>query len=931
MNRTRSQLSALDITRHTAIIANAGSGKTAVLVERYLKILLENPHLHPRNIVAITFTDSSARDLRKKISDSLTKKIQDETDPSRRERFIEIKKQISSGYISTIHAFCGQLLRTYPVEANVDASFTILASPEDRLLREESLRATFYTILSEAYADPQSYQAELLPVFRLFGRRKVASLIESFLASRHRIKELNESLYAASDTTILEKWEKMISSFLLTEVVGKIDTDFLGQFVADPSAKGATHKKALEALLSYEGSKTEMQRLSTIPDLRSAFFTKKYTLRAALIPKDRKGDHFVEEKIIAGAMNRSEGLLGAFLDSAADPMRSQMYLNYSRQLLEIYNQVLTRYTQEKIKFSLLDYDDVIEYALRLVQRQDIRSELTRRFSQILIDEYQDTDSAQYQIAKLLTSNFAFENRLSVVGDPKQSIYSFRNADLQLYFDTIKEISETQENNPSVTLSETFRILSHPLAFINIVSLTLFDADKDAKERYNFSPLVEGRNEPKQGTVEIILPLKEGEESKAYDSESEDPDEQEDISADEVALLVLKLQEITSGKSEKYLIHEMVDKIEIIRPARFNEIGILLRNRTHQPRIETELRRNGIPFVTYGGKGFYSSPEIIDITNYLRFLVNPDDDIALAGILRSPYFGLSDIDMYRLAPERNSISTLWQRLTLWFSNNQIVGSTRAIKQLSENLQIVGRISTQCLLQKIITESGILGVIESLPDSGQKIANLEKYSRFALGFTKEGYASTFDFIERITLLMEREEMEAQAEPQNDINAIHIMTIHNAKGLEFPVVFLPYLNSALLGRNQRTIWSAIDKDLGIGVDLPEQEKMQPIVEFIKSRSKLAQIEEEKRIFYVAMTRARDHLILSASPKSSFENTRLGWVFESLGMSYQDEGGSEILVDTVIKCYRDDATFEQPLDMQIPLIRQADDIPILKVDLSS
>ncbi|MFI5264757.1 MAG: UvrD-helicase domain-containing protein, partial [Candidatus Kapaibacterium sp.] len=186
MNLTPSQKSALDLTAHTAIIANAGSGKTAVLVERYLKILEEHPELHPRNIVAITFTDASARDLKKKIVIALHERLKNCTDSKKRERLLEIRRLLGSAYISTIHSFCIQLLRTYPVEANVDASFTILTSPEDQLLREECVRSAFYEILQKAYADDKSPEAALLPVFRLFGRRKITSLIHSFLNSRFR-------------------------------------------------------------------------------------------------------------------------------------------------------------------------------------------------------------------------------------------------------------------------------------------------------------------------------------------------------------------------------------------------------------------------------------------------------------------------------------------------------------------------------------------------------------------------------------------------------------------------------------------------------------------------------------------------------------------------------------------------------------------------
>lgn len=919
---TPAQISALDLSAHTAIIANAGSGKTRVLVERYLKILLEHAELHPRNVVAITFTDASARDLRKKIAESLHERLRHCKNNIERNRYIEIRRQLGSAYISTIHSFCIQLLRSYPVEANVDASFTILTSPEDQLLREECVRTAFYDILKNGYANEHSREAELLPVFRLFGRRKITSLVHSFLASRFKIHELISGLYSLNDEKIIKSLYDHVSATLKNEVIEKTEVSFFNRFFPESSVKGIIRQKALDALQVYKAARTDIDKLRAYPELISSFFTEKLTVRAVLLPKGGNDDYEKETENIIRPFIKYGDLLSSYLESSSGPSREILYLNYSRQLLDIFTRVLDYYTEQKLNYSFLDYDDVIEYALRLVQIPEIQAELIKRFAHILIDEYQDTDAAQYAIAKAMSGNFQNENRLTIVGDPKQSIYSFRNADLELYLETVREISASHNKNSPVFLSESFRMLSHPLAFINKVSENLFIVDPTQQNEYQFAPLIEGRNEKKEGTVEILLPERT-EEALAITAENGDPND-EKAGANEVQLISLKIRQIAGDSTGKYSINEKYEGRIIPRLPRYSDIAILLRSRTHQTAIESALRKNGIPFITYGGKGFYSRSEVVDITNYLRFLINSNDDIALAGLLRSPYFGLSDIDLYRLAPENNSLSTLWQRLTLHISRNGYIA--RACEQLSENLQLVGRVNTHFLLQKIITESGILGTLQSLPDGLQKIANLEKYQRFALAFGREGYSGTYDFIERITLLMERDEMEAQAEPQNDLNAVHLMTIHNAKGLEFPIVFLPYLHAKLLSGDPRRIWCTLDKEFGIGVDLPEQTKKQPVVELIKIRAKEKEIEEEKRIFYVAMTRVRDHLILSASAKDNYTNTRIGWVFESLGLQNFPIDKYSVDLNTSITRYRAEEhssnMYTEPIAFTIPLIRQASEV---------
>ena len=923
---TPAQLSALDLSAHTAIIANAGSGKTRVLVERYLRILETHSELHPRNVVAITFTDSSARDLKKKIYDALNERLQNCENTKKRERLLEIKRQLGSAYISTIHSFCIQLLRTYPVEANVDASFTILTSPEDQLLQEECLRSEFYNILKTGYENNNSPEESLLPVFRLFGRRKITSLIHSFLGSRFRLNDLILYFYSNDDESILKLWEDCISKIINHEILEKIDISFFDRILSEKISKSAGRQRASDALSDYVSAKSIGDKLKSYQELISAFFTKEFKLREVLLTKDHGENHKKTADLLIEPYIKYSLLINAYIDSLNDPRLPKLYLDYSRQLLDIFTRVLSNYTEQKINYSLLDYDDVIEYALRLVQIPEIQAELINRFAHILIDEYQDTDAAQYKIAKALTGSFLNKNRLSVVGDPKQSIYSFRNADIDLYFETINEISAAHIHNKPVILAESFRMLSHPVTFINKVSEGIFMEDSAQQSDFAYAPLIEGRNESKDGTVELLLPASSEEDKSTFTDEMSESDE-EAVSANEVQLIVLKIRSIVADSTEKYSLTENHNNDSIIRAPKYSDIAILLRSRSHQSELEFELRKNNIPFITYGGRGFYSQAEIIDITNYLRFLINPNDDIALAGVLRSPYFGLSDVVLYRLAPEKRSLTNLWQRLSLYSTHKKDKHIIRAQKQLSENLQLVGRVSTQFLLQKLITESGILGTLQSLPDGYQKIANLEKYQRFALTFGKEGYSGTYDFIERVTLLMERDEMEAQAEPQKDLNAVHLMTIHNAKGLEFPIVFLPYLHTKLLSGDSRRIWNTPDKELGIGVDLPEQAKMQPIVELIKIRSKEKEIEEEKRIFYVAMTRARDHLILSASAKKNYKNTRIGWVFDSLGASDITTDNFLILHSTITR-YRTindvPQTYTDSIKFEIPIIRNITDIAI-------
>lgn len=865
---------------HTAIIANAGSGKTRVLVEQYIKFLLDNHSLSPRDIVTITFSEQSARDIKKKIREAVIERIRNENDEQVLKRLYQIQDRLQSASITTIHAFCAQLLRNYPVESKTDSAFAIVSSPEDQLLREECIQQTLYGALSSGY---KTRDKQTLEFVKKYGRRQVTSHILSLFSKRFSARSLQKLLEAKTDEEIATGWQTLIESELDENVIALYDRSYYDDLLIHLSK--TTRPKAEAFLEQYNNStnrKAKLIALSSVlkyfhnkdwDDISGSIFSKEVKISLLqFLPKNLES--FRRHRSLTESYVRSEDIQSLLIHES----RSM------RIFLELFRTALDLYNERKEHYSILDFDDMLWKAYELLERPEIRAELSARYPFILVDEYQDTDDLQYQIIRSLTANFTAHNRLIIVGDPKQSIYGFRNANIALFDKTTDEIADSTKL-PAIELKESFRMLAHPMAFINKLFSQVFSSGKG---EIAYNELILARTENAKGTVEILV-----KNTDSSEKISEDTDIEEDLQdGGEPELIAAKILQIIK-KESTYKVYEHDQE----RAVTFHDIGVLLRSRTHLEKVESAFRTHNVPYVTYGGRGFYTSQEIKDIINYLAFLVNPSDDVALFGILRSPYFNISDRDLFLVSasPVKPKSLSFYSRFqTFSTTNDAPYLLKRAYDQLHANLELVGKLTSTNLIEKIYTETMIFGIYELYPESEQKLANLRKFSDLSMSFHSSGFQSTFDFLERIMLLSEREEEEALAESLTHADAVHIMTIHGSKGLEFPVVLLPFLHRRISSGDGRKNNVKLERGVGISINDPEAESSSPLAEYITLQSNERGLEEEKRIFYVGATRARDHLILSAkiNKESIPNNSYLKWISDSFNSDFTtDIAFSELL----------------------------------------
>ena len=486
---------------------------------------------------------------------------------------------------------------------------------------------------------------------------------------------------------------------------------------------------------------------------------------------------------------------------------------------------------------------------------------------MLVDEFQDTDRTQSEIVWRIVGDSPTIDRLFIVGDPKQSIYQFRNVDVSM-FKLAKQRIETELQGSSTHLDINFRSSPQIIGFVNQVFDHLMPSSiKDFEFQYERMGHCDLREED-EGSVEMLLNI-------AGD----------DALTDEAELVARRIRRIVDDGKLRVYWDDEGDHIEGGRKPSFGDIAILFRSRTRLQLYERRLRQLNIPYHVHSGLGFFQSQEIVDVLNILRFLSNRADDVSLYAALRSPYFAFSDDKLFLICSSAGG--QLHTRLIRCAENGNVEAQA-ATMLLEKWLDIARRVQVPELLRRISLESGIYAVYGALQDGEQMIANLEKLWLKALVSHSEGFVSLDDFVEWLASMAAEEEDEGEAQldrAQGDV--VHIMTVHAAKGLEFPIVFVPELSSKLMSDSSRI---SFDPNRGIGISIPDPDdgyELRPtsVKTLIDMEAREKQIAERKRLLYVAMTRAKDHLVLSGEPpKDKPREMWMDWIWRSLDLTPDD-----------------------------------------------
>ena len=842
---TPHQQEALRLARHLSVTANAGSGKTRVLVERYCTIVRQGDAA-VGEVVALTYTEKAAGELRRRIADQIASELASASDPRSIARLEEIREQLPAAFIGTIHSFCARILREYPVEAGIDAAFVVLEGLDQSLLLDEAIRETFRALLRTETKDAE--KEALLDAIRIVGRAEVLNAVHLLVEQRDRFSRLTgEGLYSGTDQEILARWHGEFARWIAETCAAP---NVLRAFGIVCNAMKEPRGNELRAGLAAAGDERSAQALFVATSLRDVLTTGR-TVRKNLLRKGAGEGFPAAEEIVGTAFREVQKILPGLLDRDGPP--APELLAISRVLLRTAGRCIERYEEKKAEGGRLDFEDLLLKARTLFTRTAVREALSRRFRFVMVDEYQDTNELQYALLRPLLNNLSTGN-LFIVGDPKQSIYRFRNAEVAVFDRTCRDLEAN--GGARVNLGESFRPLRDLAAFVNLLfSPLMVPGDREAEYEVQYDPLVRARPNPAPGRVEILVgPPREA------------------PPVPEPTLIAREILDLLRREVPVY------SREETPRPARPGDIAILLRSRTRLPEIELALTNHQIPYLVSGGIGFYETQDTLDFYNYLQFLENPTDDVALTGILRSPFFAVSDVDLFEAAVHGRR-GSFWSDLRRLRSEGLLPALLEnAIAALEEDLALCRRLPVTEILSRIVGQRLYRAVIAGSGRGPQAEANLQKLLEIAAAFELPGFTTLFDFTRRLRQQIDAKEQEGQGAIAAGGNAVQIMTIHAAKGLEFPIVIIPSLHR----RFRHDSSPYLDDRLGLAFSRRSDEGKRenyPLTELLAVRDRRQTIAEEKRIFYVACTRARDLLVLSgdtAAPRGG--ESWMAWLLDVL-----------------------------------------------------
>jgi ATP-dependent helicase/nuclease subunit A len=831
---TLQQLAAID-ARGTSVVlsSGAGCGKTFVLTNRYLSHL-KLDGVSVSQIVAITFTDRAAREMRKRIRESIVREqLASPKDPS----WARHLRGLETAPIQTIHSFCGDLLRQFAVQAGLDPRFEVLEEILADNLRAEALRDTLQGLLT---AD-SPVGNDLCELVVIYGWTAVVNAVRELLLERDTIAWT--SWLDQSPADIAAKWLESERKELLPKWV-----DYL--CAAAPKIAHLVNLFRNTECIGPEMQANVRKVLDGLPKLTQAAdlaVAVKGLREAAKVGKEKAKAWPSEEayQAVKKAMEEFREDLPAKLSLfTEEPEGVDQAAAVGQRFIRVALAVADAYQQRKQRAGVLDFQDLLVLARDLVKNLDeVKRSLQARYRYLLLDEMQDTDPVQMELVELLCGIGLQHDKLFAVGDAKQSIYRFRGADVELFEKLRDGVSKTGQ----LSLTRNYRSQPEVLHFINALCSLRFP---------NYEPLEAHHERRYDGAcVEFLWSVPtEG-------SEKESASEIRIREADTIARRIVDL--ITS--QEPRILEN--GKLRSVKPG---NVVLLFRSMSNVAVYESALRKHGLDYYLVGGRAFFAQQEIYDLLNLLRTLENPDDSLALAGTLRSPFGCLSDDALLLVGLHPNG---LWAGLhddatIARLPDDQRPRAERIRMLLSKWRESKDRLPIARLMGLAFADSGYDAAMQFEFLGDRKLANLWKLIDLAREFDRSGLFGLADFIARLGDLVTNQPREEQAatQPEN-ADVIKIMSIHQAKGLEFPVVFIPdFAAGSKGGIKPAAHWDRMlgcltrptDEDPPLFTDFPYRLGL--------ARETVSDWREDLRILYVACTRARDLLILSAGLKEPF-----------------------------------------------------------------
>jgi len=874
---TPTQAAAVTHSGHDILVsASAGSGKTTVLVERVIQKILKGTNVN--ELLVVTFTEAAASEMRQRIQTALRETSLATDDHAVQQRLRQQLSLVATAQISTLHAFCLQVIKRFYYVIKLDPAFRLLSDEAERLLladrvwqqvREgyyEKNDALFYD-LAQNFSNDRNDDGLTTIVFDLLNFANANPDPLGWLhalTTPYAVPEAGITSSYYFQQAILPTLQRTIST-CLEDLKEAAELSITSEKLTVYAEQIQTTQQLLTAIQTDSAQLTWAQWKMQLTDAQMgpAKRTKKLD-EAEQVAKDRLKDDLDHVK------KSLENLLNTYFvfDEAQTTTIQKSAGQLVGKLVEVTLAFRHAFQAEKKRRHLLDFGDLEHFCLAILTSETAESQAARQyyqqqFSEILVDEYQDTNQLQETIIQAVSS--AEPRNVFMVGDVKQSIYAFRLADPSLFIGKYEAFAQPDQDGERIILAENFRSRRNIDDFVNLIFQQIMDVklgqmayDENAKLAYGATYYPD-----EIPTAPTELLLYETKPAEAASGPALDKSEGQIIAvAKRIKTMIDQQETIWDRKTQE------------LRPITYQDIVLLTPTRSNNLLILDYFQRFGLPVVINDAQNYFQTTEIQIMLSLLKVIDNPNQDIPLVSVLRSPIVGLNENEL-ALIRINDKTDDYYQAVFDFIANfndqkvgqlgQQVMRKLTNFQQLLTDLRAIA--SQQSLVELIWTiyqKTGFLDYVGGMPAGRQRQANLHALYQRAATYEENGFKGLFQFIQFIERLQKQDKDLAQPTSLEDQDAIAVMTIHGSKGLEFPVVFLMDASHQFNEQDLRQNY-VLDDHSGLGIvylDNAKRLKVPTLPELAivaQKRQKLRA--EEMRKLYVALTRAEQRLIIAGS----------------------------------------------------------------------
>jgi len=885
---TNEQQLAID-TRNSDILvaAAAGSGKTAVLVERIIKMILDekNP-VDIDELLVVTFTEAAASEMKQRISAAISKELEKNSDNE------HLQKQITyldKAFITTIHSFCLRIIRQNFNLIDIDPTFRIADTTEITLIKKEVIDEIF-----EAEYERENNE-DFLTLVEWYGDKVRDLRLQSLILTLYEFvnNSPNPEEFINSSCEKFNIGDKSIDNTDWGKIIIN-DIKSILNGASESLEKGIEISKMPNGPYKYIDNFIEDRVI--INDLLSwldvsldRFYEEIDNVEFSRLKSLRNEDVWDDLKDRAQKIRNKEikdevkNIKKTFFFKPIEEMREDILKLYPvmKSLGELVLKFKIRFQEMKKEKNIVDFNDLEHFCLEiLIDENEINEkkrskkaiEISQKFKEVLIDEYQDSNLIQELILWAVSTDNP-KNRF-MVGDVKQSIYKFRRARPELFIEKYNSFGKVfNGENLKIDLHQNFRSRKEVLSSINFLFFQLMTEEVgeiDYNDDQALYVSAKFPDNPENFNISTNTEIHLIDQAIPEESDFHDDDGVEELNK-------LQLEAKVIGERIKELIY--VEKLHIkdgetLRPVRFGDIVILARSVSFAGEVFIrELKKMDIPVFANTAEGFWSSIEILTITSILKIIDNPIQDIEILSVLYSPIYFVDSNELLEIRnaqPEKSFYEALKVYMGEDYSKNLETSKKleKFLNDLSEWRDVATHMPISDLILKIYNDTNYFDYVGGMAGGLIRQANLRRFREKAVKYEDTGYKSLFHFVKFIERLenSETDEGGAKVSSENE-NVVKMMTIHKSKGLEFPVVFVSMLGKQFNLTEMRENL-LLHKDLGLGptiIDLEFRTKSNTLPKLAISRKILREnLSEELRVLYVALTRAKEKLILTGVEKN-------------------------------------------------------------------